>query len=361
VLTGRRLQPNAEACYKLAIQLAPDYLEPYERSFLMHRERKRPALAMTAGKRLLKQFPNHAKALELMAELCQSRGESRLALEFAERAVAANPLDTRLRNLLADGIRSRARAQAALGNLAAAATDLAESLRLRNGRPDVGILAQAAAVAFKAGDAETAEGHVRTAWSVAPAAAAYALAIEALRLKLPMPLKQRFDGEFAATLSAPPTGTAAVNLATSFRDQCRQGNYVGQKTHEKKVQAFVEAALATDPTEADLVRICDCCCDLTWLRLQKKAATRGQKRFPTNPFFPFHEATVHLDDACRHGPATWKIEPLVEKARRLAATAPNDESIRKLLRDLDDIQRQLAAPLPMMHMLNELFDMSDDD
>jgi tetratricopeptide (TPR) repeat protein len=358
---GRRLQPNAEACYKLAIRLAPDLLEPYEESFLMLRDRKRLSQAMAAGKRLLKRFPNHAQALEAMAELCQARGEPLAALEFAQRAVNANPLDARLRSILADGIRSRARAYAALGNLAAAATDLAEALRLRDGRPDVGVLAQAAAVAFKAGDADTAEGHVRAAWAVAPAAAAYALAIEAMRLKLPKPLKQRFDTEFAATLATPPTGPAAVALAASYLDQCRQGNYVGQKAHEKKVQTFVEATVATDPGEADLVRLGEHCLDLNWMRLVKKVASRGQKRFPANPFFPFFEATSHLQEARLHGPAPWKVQPLLEKTRRLAEAAAPDEAVRKLLKNLDELQRHMSVPAPVVHMLNELFDMFDGE
>ncbi len=357
---GRRLQPNAERCYKLAIQLAPDLLEPYEQSFLMFRERNRIAQALAAGKRLLKRFPNHAPALEAMAELCQTRGEPSAALEFAQRAVDANPLDARLRKLLANGVRARARAHAALGNLETAAADLAEALRLSDGRAEVGLLAHAAAVAFKTGDAASAENHVRAAWAVAPAAAAYALAVEALRLKLPKPLKQRFDTEFAATLATPPTGPAAVNLATSFGEQCCQGSYAGQKAHEKKVQTFVEAALAADPGEADLVRLCERCRDLKWLRLLKKAAARGQKRFAANPFFPFFEAAVHLNDQRLYGPATWKVEPLLEKSRRLAAAAPPDDAVRKLLQDLDDLQR-LAVPAPVVHMLNELFDMFDED
>jgi tetratricopeptide (TPR) repeat protein len=357
---GRRLQPNAEACFKLAIQIAPDLLEPYEQSFLMLRDRNRITQAVAAGKRLLKRFPEHGKALEAMAELSQGRGDTAAAIEYARQALNANPLDARLRNLLADGTRTRARAQAALGNLAAAAADLLEALRLRDGRPDVGLLAQAAAVAFKAGDAETAEGHVRAAWAVAPAAAAYALSIEVTRLKLPKPLKQRFDTEFAATLASPPTGPAAVALATGFADQSRQGNYAGQKAHEKKVQAFVEAAVMAEPSESDLVRLCERCRDLAWMRLLKKTASRGQKRFPANPFFPFFEATVHLQEARRHGPATWRVEPLLEKSRRLAAAASPDESVRKLLCDLDEVQRHMSVPLPVVHMLNELFDMFDE-
>jgi Flp pilus assembly protein TadD len=324
-------------------------------------ERNRVAQALSAGKRLLKRFPEHGGALEAMAEMSHGRGDAAAAIDYARQALDANPLDARLRNLLADAHRKRAHGRAAAGQLGSAGADLAEALRLRDGRPEVGLLAHAAAIAFKAGDAEAAEERVRQAWAVAPAAAAYALAVEAGRLKLPKPLKQRFDTEFAATLAAPPTGPAAVALAAAFLDQCRHGNYVGQKAHEKKVQAFVEAAMTADPPEADLVCLCERCRDLTWMRLLKKAASRGQKRYPKNPFFPFFEAAAHLAEDRLYSPATWKVEPLVEKARRLAGTAPLDDAVRSLLQELDEIQRRLAVPAPVVHMLNELFDMFDEN
>src|SRR5213076_1211218 len=103
-----------------------------------------------------------------------------------------------LRGRLADAHRASARALAAAGDLDAAAADLDAALKLRDGRPDVGLLAHAAAVAFKAGDADTAEERVRQTTAAGPAAAAYALAAEAARLKLPRPLKRRFEADLTA-------------------------------------------------------------------------------------------------------------------------------------------------------------------
>jgi tetratricopeptide (TPR) repeat protein len=100
---GRRLQPNAETCFKRAAELTPDLLEPHEQLFLMLRDRNRAGPAIAAGKRLLKLFPNHAPALEAMAEMSQARGHSSEALDYARRALAANPLDRRLRAKLAAG------------------------------------------------------------------------------------------------------------------------------------------------------------------------------------------------------------------------------------------------------------------
>jgi tetratricopeptide (TPR) repeat protein len=275
--------------------------------------------------------------------------------------VAANPLDARLRETLADGLRGRARALASIGEFKAAGTDVAEALRLRDGRPVVGHLALAAAIAFKAGDTDAAEDHVRTAWAIAPPAAAYVLAIEATRFKLANPLKQRFEVEFAAALAAPPTGPAAIALTEAFFNQTREGTYVGLKGHEKQVQAFAEAAIVADLAENDLSRLCDHLDRLDWLRLLKKATTIGQRRFPRNPFFPFFEATCHLTDDRASKTALWKIEPLLEKARRLAETAPPDDAIRKLFRDLDNIQQRFSMPPPVAEMFEQLFGMFDKD
>jgi tetratricopeptide (TPR) repeat protein len=359
--SGRRLQPNAEACYRKATELAPDLLEPHERLFELLRERGKPAPALAAGKRLLAKFPDHGPTLEALAGLCQAKGDVAGAIDYARRALAANPLDRRLRGRLADAHRARARTLAASGDLAAAAADLGEALQLCDGRPDVGLLAHAAAIAFKRGGADAAEERVRQATAAAPAAAAYALAAEAARLKLPRSLKQRFDAALATALAAPPTGPSAAAVLAVYHDQSRHGTYLGRKGHEKRVQAFAEAAAAADPGEADLVRLCERFRDLGWGRPLKAAAVRGQKRFPRNPFFPYFEAVYHLGQNAAYGPAAWKVEPLLEKARRLAEVAPPDDAVRRLLRDVDEAQRRLATTAPVVHMFQELFDMFNED
>src|SRR5205814_1633185 len=146
--------------------------------------------ALAAGKRLLAQFPDHVLTLEALSELCQARGDDAAALEYARQALATNPLDRRLRGRLADAHRGRARTAAAAGDLAAARAELDAALVLTDGRSDVSALAQAAALAFKADDADAAEARRAQAAAVSPPAAAYALAAEAARLKLPRPLKQ---------------------------------------------------------------------------------------------------------------------------------------------------------------------------
>src|SRR5262249_5079787 len=160
-------------------------------------------------------------------------------------------------------------------DLATARAELDAALALTDGRPDASALAQAAALALKAGDAETGEARRTQAIAASPAAAAYVLAAEAARLKLPKPLNQRFDHESAAAVAAPPAAHAAAALLAAYHDQERGGTYLGQKTHAKKVQTFAEAALKADAAEADVVRLCERLRDLRWWPVLKKATARG--------------------------------------------------------------------------------------
>ena len=97
--------------------------------------------------------------------------------------------------------------------------------------------------------------------------------------------------------------------------------------------------------EADLARRCEQLRDLGWWRLLKKAATRGQKRFPRNPFFPYFEAVAHLVPENRlYGPPAWKVEPLFRRhvarlirAGRLTFHETRREGIENALDALLDV------------------------
>ena len=75
---------------------------------------------------------------------------------------------------------------------------------------------------------------------------------------------------------------------------------------------------------------------------------------------PYYEAIAHIGPGRDRIP-TWKVEPLLEKARRLAESAPPDDRLRRLQRDLDALQQTLAAATPFLHVLNDFFDMFDDE
>jgi tetratricopeptide (TPR) repeat protein len=358
----QRFGPDAEECYKHAARLAPDLAEPQERLYRKLYHEKRFTAALSVGKRFIEQFPNRADALAAMAVLCNEKGRSADAIDYSRRALAVNPLDRSLREMTAAIHRSRARSLASVGNDSASRAELAEALRLTEGPPDVNLLAIAAAVALKSGERSAADAYVGQMPASAGPAVAYALLVEAIRLKLPRSLKQRFEIDFTAALSIAPTGTAAATLASVFQMQAEEGEYTGVKGHEKRVRSFVEAALKADTAETPLIAVCERLRDLGWLPTLKKAAVAGQRRFPRSPFFPYFVAISYLaKENPAHGRLAWKAEPLLEKSRRLATGCPPSERLESMLREIDVMRRRVGVPPPFAHALNELLDFFSED
>src|SRR5207244_828341 len=90
-------QPNAEASFRQALELAPDLLEPYDELFRYCLDTGKKAKAVTAGHKLLERFPDHLPALVALAKLQLEQGKPAEAVALFQRALKLNPLDRRLR------------------------------------------------------------------------------------------------------------------------------------------------------------------------------------------------------------------------------------------------------------------------
>src|SRR5205823_1359411 len=133
------------------------------------------------------------------------------------------------------------------------------------------------------------------------------LLAEVTRLKLPRPVKARFESEFKETVAGAPSGAAAVALAEAYRALRQDAvEYLGRKTHEKKLQGYVDSAIDV-ASEADLERLCEVLYELGWERPLLKATGRGRRQFRANPSFAFYEAVTHLDRRGGYGRQFWKI------------------------------------------------------
>jgi tetratricopeptide (TPR) repeat protein len=356
----RGFKPTPEQYFRRALELAPDLLDAHVELLQFYLEKKNSDKAGAAGRALLERFPGHGPTLEALADLARKRGDSETAWDYLRRAAEANPLDRRLRGRFADAHRARARSRAAAGELTGARDDLTAAVALGVGRPDLGAAAQSAAVAFKLGDAGAAEEFVRWAEGAGPKpAAALALLAEATRLKLPAKLKRRFDADVTAALNGPPDPRTAAAFARVVADQQRAGaTYLGQKTHEKKVQAYVERAIKATAAERDFDQLCTTLAELGWWKPLKAAAQQGQRRFRASPFFPYYAA---LAAHRLNGRDVWKVEPMLDQADRLAAALPRDERVARLLDDVAGLRRQVDDAGPMFGVLNQFFEAFDDD
>jgi tetratricopeptide (TPR) repeat protein len=344
----RPLKPTAEQCLRRALELAPDLLEAHDALFRLHRAAGRADKAEKAARALLERFPDHAPALEGLSDLLAEKGELAEALALAQHALKANPLDRAARGRLVAAHLRLARALAEEGRFDDARPQYQAALALGDDRDAVGVFGRMAACEFKAGESERAEELLRQAAPRSDSALglSYLMLTEAARLKLPRPLKARFEVEFKAGLEGPPDAAAAADLLRAVASFEHSGiAYTGQKTHAKKVMAYVGRCRPADFTEPQLEDVCVALVGLRSVRLSRRFADAAQGVYPHNPYFPFLLAQTYLAEDPRLVPF-YVVKPLLERAERLARALPPDDRRDRLLKDVQERLKVLAALNP---------------
>lgn len=350
---------GAEACFRKSIELAPQRLSSYQGLLSCYGFKKNAPKAVEVATQLLERFPDHVPTLEMLGRLQMMQQRHGDAIAALERALRSNPLDRRLRSLVGTAHTFHARHLAEQGAFAEARAAYQTSLAMGDERTSV--LCKWAACEFKAGDATRGEQLIQEALAAAnnnPLAVSFCMLIESIRFKLTK-LKSRFDKEFKAGLAAPPTASAAVAVAeTAASHHGAAVNYRGRKTHEKQVLDYLDKARAVVHGENELEKLCSHIATLDASKLLCGYAKLGQKRFPKNPFFPFHEAESYLMEGRR---PYQMLRPL-DKARKLAEKLPADDSVQALLDRIQDIRDRLdTGGLGFMRQMMNMFAGLDQD
>jgi tetratricopeptide (TPR) repeat protein len=364
------LKPPADKCFQQSLELDPNQLEAHEALFHYYQGQKKDDKAKEAAQRLLEHFPDHVPTLEALGKFLVQHGEYEEGLNLLQRALKVNPLDRGLRQAVAMAHLFSARTHAEEGHFAEARREYHAALSYRDRKDESAVYCKWAACEYKAGDAARAEELLQQALaeSGSELAVNYSMVIEATRLKLASALKTRFNKGFNAGLAQPPSGQAAAKLADIAHVHHLGGfNYYGQKTHEKKVVAYLEKALKVELTEEQLEQIGRALVGLQNLKLLTKFTQLGQRKFPHNPYFYFLEAEGYFARGPYQCPA-WKVQPLLSKARELALQRPADERQKELLEALEERQQMLGASgflnnpqsMEMFEtILDQMYDMDD--
>jgi tetratricopeptide (TPR) repeat protein len=354
----RPLHPTAEECFRHCLQLTPDHLDALDALFHLYLEKEDKKKAEETALELLARFPEHAQTLEELADFYMQQEEHGKALVMYERALGVNPLDRRLRGRLSTAHLFHARSHVEAGRFDEARAEYQLSLDLGDGREKATVYCKWAACEFKAGNTERAEELLRQAQENAGSrlAVAYSLLIETIRLKLAPALKRRFDKEFNDALAEPPAPAGAMAVAqTTAAHQLAGVTYRGQKTHEKKVLAYLDKAKKADFTEAQLENLCRSLLEMKSTRLLRAFTGLGKQCFPRNPYFPFFEAESYF----QKGPdrmQVWQVRPLLEEAKRLAEALPRDDRQQALLEMIQERWQMLTALNPFfMGQFEDMF------
>jgi len=221
------------------------------------------------------------------------------------------------------------------------------------------ILAHWSACEFKCGDAARAEELVQQALvrTLAPVGVSYLLLTEVVRLKRDRALKTRFEQDRKVGLSE-PTPAGAVFLTRILAGLHTGGvKYIGQKGHTQKVFSYIQKARNVDVAETQMEEQCQNLLDMEAYPKARSLADLAERRYPENPFFPYLHAMSWIHAQGRRTP-TWRVVPLLQKARRLAQARPPDERRDHLL---EDIEKHLHELNPFdLDLLGRLFDMGGE-
>ncbi len=319
------IKPPAPDCFQRAIELAPDLLDAHIELVAYYRRKGQTTKCIQAATRLLERHPDHVPTLELLGDLRLEQGKPAAALTLFEHAVQINPLDKQLRGKVGSAHLFKAREHAELKQFEEARAEYRATLALgERGVDDSSVYCKWAACEYKAGDTARAEELLAQALAQATArlAVAYGMLIEVIRLKLPRPLKTRFDQEFKEALTEPPTVASVLAVAETAASHRRANiTYTGQKTHEKQVTTYLDKARNLDYTEAQLERLCQALQALQSVKLLIHLAKQGQRRFPTNPMFFLLEGEAQLAKKTRY-PPTYELRLLLRQARPLVEQLP---------------------------------------
>jgi tetratricopeptide (TPR) repeat protein len=343
------LKPGAEACFKKALELAPDLLDAHGGLFHYYLRNEETSKAIEAGKRLLEQFPDHVQTIEELAELYEYQGKHAEELRLLEGALEHNPLDRELRERVANAHLACARLDALKNRLVPARAHYENAAQYADPSRHGFIACCRAACELKAGEQARADELLAEARAKAPGEMliTYTLLVEGIRVKLPPALKTRFTKEFNEAVADTPTPQLARGLLDYLAHLQATGvEYHGQKTHTKKIMDFAgRLEMKLCPEETFFAIVGDLAHLNAPLRMMNRFIQYGERHYHKNPFGYYYEAVYLMGDEFdpADGPPPARTLWLLEEAQRLAQPRAGEPAIQTMLEDIEYRRKLLMA------------------
>jgi len=365
---GTSLTPGPLECYRRSLELVPERLETHRALLDYHLERDEPAKAEKAGKELLRHFPDHAPTLEQLGLLTLEKNPQ-AALDYLRRALHANPLDQKLRQVLALAHGAVARTHASLKKYDQACAELEAAIGLSEASRGRGVfLCQQAVYSLSGDKPESTNVLACAAAEVGVTAAAYAVWCEAARIKA-VHVKVSFQDEVEQALEGNLAMSELVRLVEMVAIQhTLSKTFQGLKKAEKRVlDVLLKALKAASPKpglgEDELERLCVALSGLEHQKALQQCFQLGQRYFPSNPAF-FTAQVEHFLRKPRESSALWRAENALDRARTLADALPRGDRQTRLLDTIQRLHDELEgfkrmAGGDMLDMFHQMFNDPD--
>ena len=194
-----------------------------------------------------------------------------------------------------------------------------------------------------------------------PAISAFLFA-HCIQWKLPKAIKARFEKPFQEQLKqTSATPGEALALASLFaRYQREHLEYFGQKSHLKKVLAFVDKTVGSKYTDSQMRHMGKHLLALRAIRVLRKLIRIWERQFPQSPYPILFEIESCVTGASDRWPL-WKLSPLLQKAKDLAEKLPACEERNEILELIEARQQQFHDLNPFSSFFESFMDEMDVD
>jgi tetratricopeptide (TPR) repeat protein len=352
---------SAIECYRHSIALAPQCLEAHERLLTVTHQARQQEETVETAQRLLEHFPEHQRALQVLADNAFRQERWDEAVAYQERAVQGRPHDTTLTARLAFYSLGLARLRAQQGQFEAARAILAAELARDTTPERYHLLCRQAAVEIKAGQPQRGDELFAQACQMAASRlpVVFHMLIEAIRMPLEPQRITQLERDFRRALKEKAEVSSALAMLSLLKAFATLGiSYAGLPAHQKLVLQYLKRLLRVPLREAELQILCSDLEIVSDNKLLLDFATRGCKEFPLNPRFPYAAAQYYLALGPERCPVP-RLHATLERALLLSQANP---AYADLAHDIEALQRVLDT-LTFLGELNQRmqdFDMDDE-
>lgn len=359
----RAAHPNAEDCFVQRLALVPDQLEAYTDLLEYYRQLEEPEKAENVARRLVERFPNHAETLEFLGDCRMTEQDYEAARSYFERALLADSLQPRLRKRVADAQRLQAQLLASQCKWEQSTQRFEAAVACAE--PDtIGFVrAEWAACEHMAGRVDRAEELFRQAQVElgSVAGATYARLVAALRCGAPRSHTRRLDQELVEAMRGKPTNFHDILRLTELAVwHCAADiEYHGQKTHVKKIIAFIRRVPHNLLNSKQLTRIAAGLIRLGAFKPGRDFALMARKQDANEPLSYFLEAESFIAQGPENCPIGL-VQNRLETAQQLAHRQPANPERQKLLDEINQRRQLIESSNALASSFGEFFGQFDD-
>jgi tetratricopeptide (TPR) repeat protein len=336
---------DALQCLRRSVELAPQHLAAHEALLGLLYAMGDQAEIMRAAQALLTYFPEHDKALAIVADDAYRHGRWEEAVALQTRALRTRPHEAMLQSRLHTYQLAVARFRAQQGQFDDAREILASCLKQMDAAHRPHLLCRMAAVELKAGHQREGERLFEQACEAGTLrlVTVFQMLIESVRMPVDAKWIQQMDREFRRGLKAKVHGPSAVEMIKILAAFATLDiHYDGFDVHRELVLQYLKRSRQVRFSEDEFITLCHSLPKLDAGGLALEMVKRAIRSFPRQPVFQVAFATYYLDQP----PEAWPLDEVDEALHKAEELVYNDPHQRELA-------QKIAAMLTVVHAAME--------